>query len=335
MLPENILEEITRWSALDEVFVRRLWPDISFESKLQIVSTITSSSSTPEWLMELCLSEKNEFLKYFVARKYTLRRDRPLRPGTPEDQKNERVTEALRQDPRVLLQSLFVPGSDGLIGYDRFQNFMEITQLSRILVIRNIEKDRVGLCDAFIDWVKDASKGKVSEFDLCRLVYEFFTHAPIKKRLLDYTHGDYSLSRLSQAWEFAKTAPRDLGMVLAVHLPTRIDVSELSNLPDHLLGTVLYRHHEPAARYDVESLIRHLEKSPSCSESIQEDLKFIKESKENKEPKWRQDEHRLREAADNAARSKVILEMLFALTQKVASITDDIETLKTKKSSWL
>ena len=75
MLSEDILEELTRSSALQRDLVRLAWHSLSTESKLQLVQAIQSglTPSTPDWLVDLALKDAAPIVRFWAARLPTCR----------------------------------------------------------------------------------------------------------------------------------------------------------------------------------------------------------------------------------------------------------------------
>jgi hypothetical protein len=66
MLPDTIVEELTRPTPLQQRLVGLAWPSLSVESRLQLLA---HSESGP-WLLALALFDERDFVRYWAARSW-------------------------------------------------------------------------------------------------------------------------------------------------------------------------------------------------------------------------------------------------------------------------
>lgn len=78
MLSERVLDELVRRSALSEELCKAVWPDLLLESKLQLLAALQAnlSPATPDWLVDLALTDKSPAVQYFALRHAYLRTKR-------------------------------------------------------------------------------------------------------------------------------------------------------------------------------------------------------------------------------------------------------------------
>ena len=79
MLSDQVLIELARNSPLREELITAAWPSLSTESRLEVIDAVVpprerGSSTVPDYLLDLALSDPAPIVRYWAARSYYFRR---------------------------------------------------------------------------------------------------------------------------------------------------------------------------------------------------------------------------------------------------------------------
>ena len=275
MLSESVIENLTRRGKLAQTLVEMAWPDLSVESRLQVIETITrrERDSLPTWLVHLAMGDQAPIVRFWAAKcAYLPKRRQPVATDDPE-----------AAELNQMLAS-FAPGEEAVALRERVQNdshslvrecvdltstwderFPSMTQEARLLRIRTVQ---LGSLSRLIRWLKQGMASGVPDADLGGCVAEHFQRQDLEDpESVTYYDGmdAYSAgSTVKEAWELIREAGPSLTMQLAWHLPTHagmysLSVEEMLSLPPQALEHLLTR---PARSREIESLRVYLREHP-------------------------------------------------------------------------
>lgn len=334
MLSEDILEELTRSSALQRDLVRLAWHSLSTESKLQLVQTMQSgpTPSTPDWLVDLALKDAAPIVRFWAARYAYLPTsvpDNPLIPSMAPSQEDVARWAAVQADPEPLISacakcesSLWLP-----------ENLIEQPQSLRILTIRRLTSPDFA---AFIDWIEKALAAGVSDEELQQCIHEFFALPGLKEELeLPETeqdlYGAYSRERaLEKGWELTKLAGVRAQRTLAFALPLqvgrhgKIRTDLLASLPGPVIEALLFR----AGGKDTDMLSELREGILANPENYPPEAQKAL-NREAEDLIWVNDERlRRHDLMTSPAIGTATLQELFGLTDRLAKIEERMAELE-------
>jgi len=281
MLPENILEELTRPSPLRRDMVRLAWPSLSTTERLQVLSRIDAS----DWLVALAMEDEHPIVRHWGAREYhgpsrTTVRDGKFVYLPTEEVPLDTLGRKIASDESELVRLLVDE-----------RPYLEATQLSRLVRIRG---HRPTILQFFIGWLDSALKMGISDAELADCAHEYFNRPDAKRDLArinreesDGPFDHYSAGEtLSSLWQvFGRAGPR-LRTVLLYRLPFAYRGHEVSsgdviNLPNDALIDVIRVHGEqPSVAKISQQVIEH-------SELYSEDLvKAVRELAARQDRTW-------------------------------------------------
>lgn len=251
MLGEDILEELTRSSALQPDLVRMAWPALSSESKLQLVQALQAglTPSTPNWLVDLAMKDAAPIVRFWAARYAYLPDsvpDNPLMFLTAPSEEDVARRAVVQADAEPLVSACAKSESSSRL----LDSLIEQPQSLRALTIR-----RLTLPDFanFIDWLEKALTAGVADMELQECIHEFFAHPGLKEELeLPETeqdpYGAYSREQaLEKGWELTKVAGGRTQRTLAFALPLQVGqhgsvkADALATLPGPVIEALLFR----------------------------------------------------------------------------------------------
>ena len=251
MLSEDILEELTRSSALQPDLVRLAWPSLSTESKLQLIQALQNglTISTPNWLIDLALTDASPIVRFWAARYAYLPESVPENPlifsiaPSEEDVARWAVVQA---DPESLVSACAKCESSTWLP----ESLIEQPQYLRILAIRRLSRPDF---TNFIEWLEKALAAGVADMELQECIHEFFAHPGLKEELElpeaeQDPYGAYSREQaLEKGWELTKVAGGRTQRTLAFALPLqvgqlgRVKTDLLEGLPGPVIDALLFR----------------------------------------------------------------------------------------------
>lgn len=251
MLSENVLEELTRSSALQPDLVRLAWPSLSTESKLQLIQAIQAglTPSTPDWLADLALKDLAPIVRFWAARYAYLPDsvpDNPLIPSIAPSEEDVGRWATVLADPEPLVSACAKCESSSWMP----ESLIEQPQSLRILTIRRLTYPDFSI---FIDWLDQAITAAVADEELQECIHEFFAHPGLKEELeLPETqqdpYGAYSREQaLEKAWGLTKVAGLRTQRTLVFALPLqvgrhgRVKTEVLAGLPGPVIEALLFR----------------------------------------------------------------------------------------------
>lgn len=257
MLSDNILEELTRPTKLQQQLATMAWPDLAVESKLQLLDS--QHMMMPTWLLELAWADAAAVVRFWAIRFAYL--PKPQRDGTNACFKESR--ERVLQDHEPLVRACCTNRDEG---YFNYQFLTRMSALERLLSIRNLIRPRFSL---FVDWLA-VVVGTVDDDQLSDAAIEFFSLPKIRLELSGNASDDieyirsYSDETLLKAWHITKQSGQLLTFQLAKCLPLnggssgKIGAVQLAELPIYLLRRLIDRSFEDkhAVLIELMELIR-------------------------------------------------------------------------------
>jgi hypothetical protein len=282
MLSEKILEQLARHTAFSRPLVEMAWPNLSTESRLNVIQSIQGDSinrGTPAWLARLALDDPAPVVRYWAARYTYFNNSGPaqLRAGfeflaaTDEDRVLYAKAEA---DPCELVRQC-IEQRDAL----ELKDLMSAPHLRRLAFIRNLAIPSLG---RFIERLEEGVASGIPDPELRECANEFFMHPRVqddmKRQPEDFWDGfdAYQCGEgMRRGWALTKTAGPGLRLTLAYALPTSyglgtMKADELAQLPDAVLDTFIYRTDETKEIGAVVQLMReHPDRfSPAIIEKV-------------------------------------------------------------------
>lgn len=277
MLSEKVLEELVRRTALSEHLVTAAWPDLSTESRLQVMQAVTEANmdSCPAWLSQLALVDGAEIVRYFGARYTSFSTPEDLKRAnegglffghkpTPEDIE---LYERTSRDASELVRAGLNEGNQF-----NFKTLTKTPQMHRLLFIRSLTLPTL---EPFMEWLSEAIDAGVPDAELGECTQEFMALPRIKRELardrMDFSDGwdAYSAGKgVELAWQVVKKAGPVVQNYLVYELPTSMglhtcSVEELASMPERVLSSFPYRSDESKEIAAVVRLIRdHPERFP-------------------------------------------------------------------------
>jgi hypothetical protein len=257
MLSENVLADLTRRSPSQSMLVTAAWPSLSTESRLQVIAAVQGDDwprNTPDWLLDLAMTDSAEIVRYWAARVAWFREDCPLElstetehgfrrlPAAPEDLKR---AQAARNDPSDLVRF-----SVERLGYlSDADPLMAMPQQQRLIAIRNQETPSFV---SFIDWLGKAIEGHVSDDDLAQCAEEFFA---LPSMIAEMAEDDFedgmdahvNGKAMTDGWALLKgKAGPQVARTLVYVLPVkrglgRMKAEDLAAMPAQVLQSILFR----------------------------------------------------------------------------------------------
>lgn len=332
MLSERVLDELVRRSGLSEALAKALWPDLSVESKLQLISALHAGFApiTPDWLVDLALQDASAVVQYFALRHASLR---SRREGIPEelsgllqvsDEDAARYAKA-HSIPHPLVKAAV---SDFSFSSDK-DKFLESSQLERLAWVRN--GCNLSL-ETFMELL-EATLGKVDDRDLAAVAYEYFlrpdTQREFQRGRLGFPDGEsayFAGQGLLQGWKLVRSAGPALTNVLVASLPTSlglatIEASELASMPERVLCLLAYDNRD---RHEVSDLHKMMRESPDrFPQKAIEELGGVAEygridSNELQRDRW----------LESPLTERSALEAILKLQQQIESISEQLQNLR-------
>ena len=322
MLPESILEELTRHSygPVQEAVVCMAWPSLTVETKLQVLDKILPvgrTNTVPPWLMNLALRDEHTVVRFWAARRmsfaYLPTKEELFDPPLPfEGPAQLELTRQLQQDPSEMVRS----ASKGLSGVS-FKRLENQPQLERLLMVRHLYRPHLF---ALIDWLKEiAQNGIITDYDLRDIVDEFFRHPDVRTYLADEDSfrrlaGDDMFyfkdsNAIVDGWMLAKTSTPGLQYALARNLPISRGYSSLAieqalEMPTTILEYIIQGEEE-------NPLVRELKKRVAAEpnrfdDSVVRALAWIREDEDyrNSLPPMAEEQKRVKDQIEDTQRHK-------------------------------
>lgn len=334
MLSERVLDELVRRSELSEALSKALWPDLSVESKLQLISALQAGFSpiTPDWLVDLALQDVSSVVQYFALRHASLR-SRRKREGIPEelsgllkvsDEEAARYAKA-HSIPHPLVEAAVADFSFS----SAKEKFLSASQLERLAWVRN---DGVLSFETFMELLEDAL-GKVDDRDLAAVAYEYFlrpdTQREFQRGRLGFANGEsayFAGQGLLQGWRLVRRAGPALTNVLVASLPTSlglatIEASELATMPERVLCLLAYDNRD---RHEVNDLHKMMRESPDrfpqkAIEELESTVEYGRiDSDELQRDRW----------LESPLTERSTLEAILKLQQQLESISEQLQNLR-------
>ncbi|BEP38483.1 hypothetical protein GmRootV59_54360 (plasmid) [Variovorax sp. V59] len=239
MISESVLEELTRKSPLCQPLIEAAWPDLSTESKLQLIDAmlVLNIRRPPDWLVKLALGDAAAIVRFWGAKQAYSRSLTELTEMTKVDECA--LVRTIVQRPRLAI---------------------ELPQQARLLAIRS-DIDSLLALVVFLDAGLAAG---VPDSELAECSEEFFlkpgVRAEFATKFTDGMEAHTAGSSMKDGWALAKKAGPELAGSLAWNLPTkygmgRMKAEELLQMPDIVLQYLVGRVYQTPEQQEVASHI--------------------------------------------------------------------------------
>jgi hypothetical protein len=271
MLPEGVLEELARDTALRQHLVEMAWPSLSTESRLQVLQAIQGVGvwvRTPSWLTKLALDDPAPVVRYWAAR-HTY-----FKNGAPEqfEDGEERELLAASHEDKALYAKAAADDSQFVRFCTReyamrtggdYMGLTSASQLERLVFIRRQLPD----LRHFIEWLEEAVARGVPDRELRDCAEEFFMlpwlQEDFKREPSEFRDGSWAYrcgEGMRRGWALTKKAGPGLRLILSYALPTSygrttMPVDELARLPDDVVETFFCRADPSEEMFAVVKLI--------------------------------------------------------------------------------
>ena len=221
MLTDSIFKQFTKRSALQQRLVEVAWPNLTTESKLEIIEASSGPSRlrvTPYFLVDLAQNDRAEIIRYWATLSAYFERppsnelaqrvfkDRVIEPA------QTRRTARLDSDSSELVRAAGV--STGIVSMGK--RLIEQPQLTRLVQIRKASHPST---ESFADFVDDAIKAQVPVNEICECIDEYFAREDVFSELQELhadAFGEYAKSKgWEHLWSIAATAPLPIGYLIA------------------------------------------------------------------------------------------------------------------------
>lgn len=271
MLSGDVLQELLRPSAVQEIQVTTAWPSLSVESKLQIIQASQRGSwaLTPSYLTKLALDDPHPIVRFWALR-YAALSERPSEvpaPGspmyqlfTPPSEEELELTRRARSDGDKLVRAMAETK-----GFDTTTS--EDAQLRRFLGLRYSGSVRPHLSE-FLDAIEAMiDSDSISDEDLAWCLYELF-HSPrleeISSDKMSAQLGEHAMNvnLVCRIWRLAKKAPPTTLNRILYDAPWRVGginvmAEVFPELPLPVQKMLLSQH-----RWDVGELVNLVKSRP-------------------------------------------------------------------------
>jgi len=333
MLSYEILEELVRATPMSEYLIKEAWPNLSTESRLQIIQTILRKHGQLDmsgWLSVLALNDEAPIVRYWAARS-TIFCD-------PERNDQGFFVHKLTEEDKQLYAMATIDSSELVrLCADKaisFETLSTATQFQRLVFLRGPEDCYLGL---FFEWLDAAIDAGVPDGELSDCAREFLARPDVQEELTDkrdFVDGmaDYLAGQdIKTAWRVAKKAGVRLQQHLAYVLPTRmgiltkIEPDELAQMPEGVLIALLSRWRWPGWSSDsqeIDALIALMHEHPKrfpksvIKELNREDgMRIHRDLTTNEQMNAR--------ARQDVNRAQATLDTLIRLDEKVTALGDE------------
>lgn len=332
MLSERVLDELVRRSALSEALSRALWPDLSVESKLQLLAAYHAdySPSTPIWLADLALEDRSPVVQYFAARHANFR---TRREGIAEHLKSFfQVSDedvARHAKAHAIEHPLVKAAVSEFSAFSAKEHLLRSSQLERLVNVRNAHMLSLGALMEFLEEAVD----KTDDRELAAVAYEYFLRPDTKRELqrgkFDFSDGEsayFAGEGIKKGWEVARKAGPGLANVLVASLPTSlgmatIDAKDLATMPERVLELLAHDNLERKEVGELHKLIR--EQPDRFPEKVTKALERASEF-------GREDDSEIQRERWLASpmSERATLEAVLELQQQVAKVAEQLQELR-------
>jgi hypothetical protein len=331
MISDRVLMEFVRNSPLQKILLETAWPSLSVESKLGIIEGMAqqegSSFNTPDYLVDLALSDSAQIVRYWGVRHYSFRRPNIGPDGkekvlfgrpTPAEEIQRTARADADPSPVVRAASMEMPGLGGL----GLGNLIALPQLARLVKIRRLDRPDT---DGFATFVETAvAKGGASLDEVRDCMWEYFRREDVRKESRELDEDAWSEVSKQRGWEslwkLAATAPDEVGRLIANYAAIEgkyweIKLEQLEALPDRIKRTVMHRDEKPAEKLR-ETVLKSPEKHPK--ELVDAANKYYKWRSEDRFPT---DDDKQKYQLEHMPRQEAVF-------QTVKELREEVERLK-------
>lgn len=339
MLSESVLDELLRNTPMREYLVRAAWPDLSTESRLQIIQMVNDwpTSWVPEWLSELALSDTAPIVRYWAARLTYFKGplseniNHPvLGPLSGRTDAQKQLYEKARADSSELVW--LCADCDETLSY---QTLATASQFHRLAFLRARSMPSLG---EFFEWLRTAIGAGVPDRELAECAQEFVSLPAVRQDLdrnsddfADGGEAHYAGKTIKAGWDVARIAGPALQRQLAYALPTRmglttLSAAELATMPAELLTALPWRTDGSEEIAALVALIReHPDRYPESA------VKSV--DRADNLPVPSQDERAAARVRQMRDRPRATLEAVIQLGEKVKVLGDQVQQMRQEQST--
>jgi hypothetical protein len=337
VLSEAVLEELLRNTPMREYLVREAWPDLSTESRLQVIQAMNVEplAGIPEWLSALALDDTAPIVRYWAASRTYFKRPPPadspavLAPLYGRTPSQVDLCERARNDSAELVRLCAACGETL-----SFSTLTSLPQFQRLAFLRGLSMPSP---EEFFEWLKAAISAGVVDRELVECWLEFAALPDVRKYLerspddfVDGGDAHHAGKTIEAGWNIARIAGPALQRQLAFMLPTRMGLTtmkteELATMPEKVLAALPWRTDGSPEIAGVISLIRaNPQRFPD------EAVKSVDRAEGYPAPT---EEERLisrdRQALD---RPRATLEAVIRVSEKVDGLADQFQQIRQEQS---
>ena len=266
MLPESIVEELTRNTALSSHLIKMAWPSLSTAARLQIIQRVQAllNCATPEWLTDLALADDESVVRYWASRYAHFNDAEPRQhprlgriDGASAEERDRK--KKARGDSEPLVRFTV----DRLIFLWDFDALTKASHVDRLVKLRNAFAPDLG---QLIDWLEKAIAEGVADDELQECAAEFFALPSMDRNFSEDEFGDgmddsTAGETMKKGWRLTKVAGRRTAMQLAMRLPLKFGLgdmtaSDLVTQPDHVLTRLIDRAEQEPVAAELVALIQ-------------------------------------------------------------------------------
>jgi hypothetical protein len=292
MLADSTLEQFCRRSPLSEQLIRLAWPNLSVESKLQLIDALSRQHDLPSFMANIAVTETEApIVRHWAASRLSLQFVR-------ESQENSLSaalgigtnSELIACKNRVANDSSELIRATASCSASTSCNGLEhSTQMERLVFIRS---GQAGLFEGFVDFLERgiALGGAAQENDeeLARCFDEYVASDSFQKRLnrqfVTDPYGDFcNGNALRKLWGLTHIAGPRLQMAIAFGAPVEFGINVLAasdflTLPTCVLCLLIHDNRKPIAealhqiRNNPEKFPADLMASIQKADEIDDDL---------------------------------------------------------------
>lgn len=332
MLSERVLDELVRRSALSEELCKAVWPDLLVESKLQLLAALQAdlSPATPDWLVDLALTDKSPAVQYFALRHAYLRTKRTDVAESVKSFFEVSDEDVARHAKAHAIEHPLVKAAVADLSSIGSKEYLRrFSQLERLAAVRNEGMFSLG---SLVDFLEEAVDN-MDDRELAAVAHEYFLRPDAKRELqrgrLDFADGEsayYAGDGMKKGWQVVRKAGPVLANVLVANLPTSlglatIEAKELATMPERVLELLV---HDSLERKEVADLHRMMRDEPSrfpakVIEALERASEFGRY-----DPEDIQRERRLASPLSERATLEVVLE----LQKQVTALSHQLQELR-------
>lgn len=260
MLADSTLEQFCRESALREHIIRLAWPNLSVESKLQLIDGLNGRAGLPSFMADIAITDAEApIVRYWASSRLSLQFVREVEAnslsaaiGITTDRERLACKERVAEDKSELIRATASRGAAST-----WCEGLELApQLERLVYIRS---GHVGLFEEFVNFLERGialgGSGHENDIELAECLQEYLVSEDFIERLKRKSHPDpygefCDGEALKNLWALASTAGRRLQAVIIYGAPVKLGTNKITaadilSLSPTVLKRLTYDTREP------------------------------------------------------------------------------------------